>query len=219
MTTSNHDLDRDAAIAGRFVLLDYSPVTVQVRDDEPTRFIQRKSGTIALLTDGPGGEVHVPIGAFNVALVDIESARNEEPLFDVFDADSQSMCDLYAGLFKGCNYAQCVYRALGDAATIRSSNLLVVERLTVDKAFQGHGLGLAALDGILRTEAVSFGVAVVEPFPLQHSYERGTVPPRAVTRDKKKLMRHYEKLGFVAIPRTQHMGLTWAALRGRKPLV
>jgi hypothetical protein len=129
---NDKDFNRDEAIASRCLLLDYPPVSFYVGDEEPTRYIQRKSGVISLLADTPDhGEKHVPIGSFQTALVDINSAMGNENLFDVFEADSQSMCDLYHHLFddEAQNYAERVFQ-LTEYETFNSFNLLVVERLT-----------------------------------------------------------------------------------------
>ena len=69
-------------------------------------------------------------------------------------------------------------------------------------------MGLRALEGILRAESASFGLVVLKAFPLQYN-EGAPVSERQkeFKRDTRKLMKHYEQLGFQAIPRTSHMVL------------
>lgn len=67
---------------------------------------------------------------------------------------------------------------------------LCIEQVVVNDGFRGHGLGLMAVDALIRMHGDGCSQAILEPFPMKH---RGGPKAWAVA----KLQRYWGFLGFL----------------------
>ena len=192
-----------------FLTLEYASRRVLVGDQEPDRFVNAKSGVILADID----DKEQPIGEFECSVVDVDSAWGQEALWDIFDASSSALAEVFDVLYEkgGPQLRPPVTKLVEDMLDgdiLFNQNVLHLSRLELQEPYRGLGLGLRAIEGILRAESASFGLAVLKAFPLQ--YNKG-VPvserQKEFKRDTRKLMKHYEQLGFRAIARTPFMVL------------
>jgi GNAT superfamily N-acetyltransferase len=202
----------------RYCTLTFAEQRVMLDDNEPSRYLMHWNGTIDW--HPPRGERVDSIGAFSLYLVDCDSAINDrKSVFDVFDSAQQTM-DLFEDLFD-VDTDELKMRvaeiAFGTGYAI-SSNVLLFDRLVIYPAHRGRGVGLLALRALMHHFRSFAGIMVMKPFPLQFE---GSAPTElsglgrenwALENFKKKrpaatarLRRHYAKLGFAHVPRTDYM--------------
>lgn len=198
--------------------LAYHPLQVDVGEIEPSRFVTQKTGTVLLHEDGSS---FVPIGEFALSVVDVASARGHASLGAIFDSVSEGFADVYRTLYgrQPPRFKAAVRRVATEMCGddfLWNLNVLVLERFELDKDHRGHGHGLRALEALLRAESASFGLVVLNAYPLQ--YEGVPCPnPAQLKRDTRALSRHYAKLGFKTIPRTAYMMLAHERLWSTRP--
>jgi hypothetical protein len=187
-------------------------------DGEPDAFISSHRGIIR--AEGDDG-VPRPVGRIHAFRVHMGLAANQgEPLFDVFDAHSQPMHDLYAALFD----PESEYF---DASIIQQfeatdSDLLILDYVVLHPRWRGLRLGLLAVRKMVDLLGGGCGLVVSHIAPLRHeSHQMLRVPkswlPRHETdEDRKdavrKLRRYFRRMGFERIGRTPYCGLSMARL-------
>lgn len=202
----------------RYCTLTFAERRVMLDDDEPSRFLTHWKGTIDW--HHPQGERVDAIGAFSIYLVDGDSALDEGVArFDVYDTE-QGLFDVFQNLFDtstGGLRPRVEKIAFGDDYAM-SSNTLILDRLVIYPAHRGHGVGLLALRALMHRFRSFAGLVVMKPYPLQFeasardesiglSREHWALDsyklkqPAATAR----LRRHYAKLGFTHVPRTDYM--------------
>ena len=212
-----------------YLTLEFASRKTPVGSFEPDRFTTTKTGNILMEEPGELGRFKEEgtqfIGEFECSLVDIGSALGQESFRDIFDASSSALGevrDLLYGDADGPHLSPELERILSemtDAEYLVNQNVLYIDRLELHDEYRDRGLGLRALDGLLRAESSSFGLAVLKAFPLQYaSSTRPQVRPKEFKRDTPKLMKHYERLGFRGIPRTMFMVLPHSTLWSRRGL-
>ncbi len=195
---------------------------VLAEDDEPSRFLQHWHGRIEW-EDPERRESNVTLGAFSVYLADLVGAMTEGvSAFDVFDT-AQSTFDLFQTLFDLEQYEllDSVKRlAFGEEYPL-TEGVLILDRLTILPAHRGHAVGLLAMKALVEQFRAAAGIVVLKAFPLQFEggssrnedkdfreadleLESFTVSSRTAT---SKLKKHYSRIGFVSVPRTEYMVL------------
>lgn len=209
---------QDTSIDSATVLsLDYARNVLILGSQEPDRFVTTKFGTIVMSVFDDHEESDNEIGEFEYSLVDVTSGFGQAPLRDIFDASDFSLSDVFDVLYArdGEELSAPVEELLLEltrTSYLENPNILYIDHLELFEEYRGKGFGLRALDGILRAESVSFGLAVLKAYPLQYDEELLKECPKEFRRDTRKLMKHYERLGFRAIPRTPYMLLPHATL-------
>ena len=94
-------------------------------------------------------------------------------------------------------------------------DLQVVERVTVDPAHRGHGLGLFMIEAANKVLNGHLSAQVIHPSPLQ--YEHGEPLDEAFAASQAKLRNHYGRLGFEPVENTEYM-LRWNGAHGQPSL-
>lgn len=213
-----HSYEPDFPREYRFCRLTFAEQHVTLDDDEPSRYLMHWNGTINW--HHPQGERVDPVGAFSLYLVDGDAALNEgADQYQVYDTE-QGVFDVYQYLFDpgtGVLRSRVVKIAFGDDYPM-SSNVLIFDRLVIYPAHRGHGVGLLALRALMRRFQSFAGLMAMKPYPLQ--FEKSSlVEPVGLGKEHwaleeyklkqagatARLRRHYEKLGFAHVPRTDFM--------------
>lgn len=196
------------------LLLDFHASGVDIGSPEPSRFVHDYSGEVRLMDDD-GAETC--IGCFEAIVVDVEGAiREGQSVADVFDV-SQSTLRTYEALYGYPRFTpRTAVRNLLGRWPAPNPNLLQIERLVLWQAYQGRGIGLHVINGLIQRLGMGVGVVAMLPFPLQFegasdgadrevlraALTNFEVSERAAFR---KLRSHYGRLGFVRVPRTDMM--------------
>lgn len=220
--------------AGMFrCVLRINPRLLMAGEDPPQRYVHEYEGTIHLPDENY--EAGQQIGEFRAVVLDVESAVNErESMFDVFDCNQDTVQfweDLYD---EDGSYKERVSDMLfGKFSDMWEPNLLVLQRLVIARPHRGQSLGLEALQALIEELRVGVGVIAMKPFPLQFEGEKQDRTERKkeeVARYeldefatdyracRTKLRRHYAKLGFKLVPKTDIMVMSvdeTAKLRSR----
>lgn len=102
-------------------------------------------------------------------------------------------------------------------------NLVVFQTLYIEEKWRGFDLGLLVVSRLLDTFQAGCGVAATKPFPTQFSdyLEDKWVPPPGMVGTKheafkvarRKLQRHWERIGFSSIAKTDLMIIDLACQR------
>jgi len=178
---------------------------------EPSAFVHDIEGSVVEITEGD----QAIAGRFVVYYLDIAGALTAHyPLFDVMDA-LQVTTDYWSALLESDGRLRPeLERLVGDPPF--DLNLLILDRLELLPAYRGRGLGLRVLCEMIRRFSPGAGIVAMQPFPLQFQNRRGEVEtdpwrrslklPGGVKRSAlQTLRRHYAKLGFVRVPKTDLM--------------
>lgn len=184
------------------------------RTHEPEDFVHNIEGHAVMVDDV--GNVLREVGEFNCQFIDADSAvLSDMPPSDTYDA-TQVTYDLYAGLSKNDELHPRVLRALdlqrGDLP--RSMNVVSLDRLVVYPAFRGQGFGLQILAMLMQRFRSLTNFYVLKPFPLQFEdpidagdAARFGFKEFSCTLDggRRRLQRHYARLGFCRVQGTPYM--------------
>ena len=189
---------------------------------EPGDYIMDISGLVQW--SGNDEEKAINLGAFSCKLIDGDSAINDRmSLHDVFDHE-KSTFDIYEDLYDfdtGDLREDVTRMVFGPYSYAFNSNLLVLDRLVIYPEHRGNGLGLLVLRGLMAEFSSFASLVVMKPYPLQFegktgpSYEPLEGLPREhwglnsykgrLTKSRAQLRRHYAKLGFILVPKTEYM--------------
>jgi len=142
-------------------------IEVNCENEEPDRVIPAIDGEI-LARVGDSDE-ETKIGSVHAYLVLRGRALNERlSLFEAMDSISQSVFDCYAALFDvETDEWSLSVEALYNGQ-IMESDVLFIERIELDAAFQGKGIGAQVVHETIATFASSCGLVACKPFPLQY---------------------------------------------------
>jgi GNAT superfamily N-acetyltransferase len=192
---------------------------------EPYEYIHDAAGVISTWNDDDEEEA---IGIFKIKVVDLQGAdRDNVSALDVMDAQSttiryfESLFDLNSDALKD-SLINLIDRRFGCFVN-PPPNLLILDRLVINPAYQGQGVGLNALDAIIRRYGLGMDLVAMNPFPLQfesaskkdvYSNEieeldakwsttvarKGTLKANA-----KRLQAYYARLGFILAPKSDCM--------------
>ena len=136
---------------------------------EPYEYIHDTAGVISTWNDDDEEEA---IGIFKIKVVDLQGAeRDNVSALDVMDAQSttiryfESLFDLNSDVLKD-SLMDLIDQRFGWFAN-SPPNLLILDRLVIDPAYRGQGVGLNALDAIIRRYGLGIDLVAMNPFPLQ----------------------------------------------------
>lgn len=136
-------------------------------------------------------------------------ADNGINMREVFDEDDDAY-NVYEAI--ASRWDDLCFEADEDTS---ASDLQLVERVTVDPAHRGHGLGLFMIEAANKVLNGHLSAQVIHPFPLQ--YEHGEPHDEAFAPSIAKLRNHYGRLGFELVQNTEFM-LRWNGAHGQPSL-
>jgi hypothetical protein len=187
-------------------------------EGEPDEFISSYAGIIR--AEGDDGVGH-RVGRVHAYRVHMGLAVNHgESLFDVFDAHSQPMHDLYAALFDPETdfFTDAIIRQF----EAMDSDLLILDYVILHPRWRGLRLGLLAARKLVDLLGGGCGLVVSHIAPLRHeAHDMLRVPkvwlPRHDTEEDskqamRKLRRYFRQMGFQRIGRSCYYGLSMARL-------
>jgi hypothetical protein len=180
---------------------------------EPSDYVSAYRGVLRC-TRGRDGKVF-KVGKVRAHRIHAdEAARSGVPVFDVCDAHSQEMHEVYAALFDPET------DDLGDDVRTQfeciDSDVLVLDYVLLAPRWRGLRLGLLAARKLVDMAGGGWGLTVAYIAPLNPgSVEFKGVPegwlPRPEGRAaKKKLRRHFRRMGFERVEGTRFHGLSMA---------
>jgi hypothetical protein len=186
-------------------------------DGEPDRFISAHTGLVRCTRDGDGRAFRV--GKVKAYRIHADLARQAgEPVFDVCDAHSQGMHEVYAALFDpATDDLQEPVREQIDGC---DSDVLVLDYVLLSPRWRGLKIGLLAARKLIDLLGGGCGLAVSWVYPLNPDADEfrrvpgGWIPrhaDEAAEREaRRKLRRHFRRMGFERIGRTRLDGLSLA---------
>lgn len=162
--------------------------------NEPDDFVIKYEATIR--HDGE------PIGKAVLYKVQLGLAANYgENLFDIFDAHSQGLLEIYVALFDP--NTDDIRDKIDRRFECLGSDLLIIDNITLDPKWRGLKLGLLALRKLIDLHESDCCLVVCQPYPLENADT-----PEERKAGKLKLRRYIKKLGFRRIGRTEFYGLS-----------
>jgi hypothetical protein len=186
---------------------------------EPDDFISTYTGLIRCTRDRDGKVFRV--GRAKAYRIHAGLAREAgEPVFDVCDAHSQEMQEVYAGLFDPED--DDLSQAVRDQFDAFDSDVLVLDYVLLSPRWRGLKLGLLAARKMIDLLGGGCGLVVSRIGPLNpDAGEFSKVPagwiPRHGSGDgeraaKRKLRRHFRRMGFERVKGTRFHGLSMARI-------
>jgi len=184
---------------------------------EPDEFISQHTGVIRCIRERDGELRRV--GKVKAYRIHADLARQAgESLFDVCDAHSQEMLDVYAALFDPAT--DDLQDAIRDQIDGFDSDVLVLDYVMLSPKWRGLKLGLLAARKLIDLLGSGCGLAVSWVYPLNgEASEFARVPTGWIPRHadeaeerqaRRKLRQHFRQMGFQRIGRTRLDGLSLA---------
>jgi hypothetical protein len=180
---------------------------------EPEHHILSMDGKILLSMED---EEELQAGIFQLLLVSLSTAREDGfAAFEVLDSltDTAHYLEL---IDDSGDWSQMVRHQFVD---VIDSDLLIVNKVNVDLEYRGRGLGILAVKTAIDCFSRGCGLVALKPFPLQFTHwespdwEPETPLPDGMTKAQafrsalKKVEKHWARLGFRRIGRTDLWGL------------
>jgi hypothetical protein len=186
-------------------------------DGEPDRFISAYTGLILCTRDRDGKVFKV--GKVKAYRIHTDLARQAgESVFDVCDAHSQEMHEVYAALFDLAT--DDLKESVRDQIDGFHSDVLVLDYVLLSPRWRGLKLGLLAARKLIDLLGGGCGLAVSWVYPLNPDADafrkvpEGWIPrhaDEAAEREaRRRLRRHFRRMGFERIGRTRLDGLSLA---------
>ena len=159
------------------------------------------------------------VGFARVIQVRIGAAHSaEHSIAALFDAtqDLTNHCFPVVDLETG-DWTEAVYKTWdGD---VFDQDLLIIPKLEILPNYRGHDIGLFCMARLIQMLSSGCGLVVIKPFPLQFdsSYKEYTERRELLGFDQltasqadatEKLIKHYKRLGFRALPGTDLLCLS-----------
>jgi hypothetical protein len=184
-------------------------------DGEPDQFISTYTGLIRCTLDHDGKVFKV--GQATAYRIHADLARQAgESVFDVCDAHSQEMHELYAALFDP--HQDDLQDEIRVKFDVFHADVLVLDYVLLSPQWRGLKLGLLAARKLIDLLGGGCGLAVSWVYPLNADADQfAKVPkgwiPRQQSKDeereaRRKLRRHFRRLGFRRIGSTRFDGLS-----------
>jgi hypothetical protein len=184
-------------------------------DGEPDRFISEHTGKIRCTRDN--GQM-VTVGKVRAYRIHAALAREAgEAVFDVCDAHSQAMHEVYAALFDPTDDdLKEPIRSRFDAA---ESDVLVLDYILLSPRWRGLKLGLLAARKLIDLLGGGCGLVASYIAPLNpeagefRKVPKGWIPRHSDGEERearKRLRGYFRQLGFRRIGRTRFFGLSLA---------
>jgi hypothetical protein len=186
---------------------------------EPDEFVSTHTGVIQCLREKDHRVVNV--GKVKAYRVHADLARQAgESVFDVCDAHSQELHEVYAALFDPAeDDLKEDIRGRFDAL---DSDVLVLDYVLLSPRWRGLKLGLLAARKLIDLLGGGCGLAVSYVAPLNPDADefrkvpKGWIPRHESEAEersaKKRLRHHFRQLGFCRVGRTRFFGLSLAQL-------
>ena len=187
-------------------------------EGEPDEFISAYA--VIIRAEGDDGIGH-RVGRVHAYRVHMGLAANQgESLFDVFDAHSHPMHDLYAALFDPETdfFTEAIIRQFEAI----DSDLIILDYVVLHPRWRGLRLGLLAARRLVDLLGSGCGLLVSHIAPLRHEAHkmlrmpRSWLPRHDSDEDRKravvKLRRYFRQMGFERIGRSCYYGLSMARL-------
>jgi hypothetical protein len=187
---------------------------------EPDDFISTYSALITCTRDPDGKRARV--GRLKAYRLHAElAAEHGESLFDVCDAHSQSMHDLYRAVYhpESGTFHEAVVDQFDAFA---SPDCLIVDYVLLHPKWRGLRLGLLAVRKLVDLLGGGCGLVLSEILPLNaDAAEFGRLPTGWIRRQESpeqrkaaagRLRRYFRKMGFKRIAGTPFHGLSMARL-------
>ncbi len=182
---------------------------------EPDDFVSTHAGVVRCTRDRDGKLFRVgKVKAYRIHAGLAHEAG--EPVFDVCDAHSQEMQEVYASLFDPED--DDLSQAVRDQFDAFDSDVLVLDYVLLSPRWRGLKLGLLAARKMIDLLGGGCGLVVSRLAPLNpDAGEFSKVPsgwiPRHGSVDevraaKRKLRRHFRRMGFERIRSTRFHGLS-----------
>lgn len=180
--------------------------SVNLGDVEPDSMLEQVDVTIKhTVWDDESDESEViSVGSARLYYVDWERVQGYIP-FDVFDAKSQLLHEIYNALYKDL-YAT-PRRPLGP---VLYNSVLILDELRITPNHRGCGLGTHVVQSFIGVLGRRAGIFALKPFPIDFKSE----DPAAVTsrsllyrKELERVERFYRRVGFRKVPRTKIMYL------------
>jgi hypothetical protein len=186
-------------------------------DGEPDRFLAAYAGVIRCTRDRDGRTFTV--GKVKAYRVQVDQARQAgESVFDVCDAHSQSLHDVYAALFDP--EEDDLKDSVRGQFEALDSDVLVLDYVLLSPRWRGLRIGLLAARKLIDLLGGGCGLAVSWVYPLNPDADEfrkvpaGWIPrhgDEAEEREaRRRLRRHFRRMGFERIGRTRLDGLSLA---------
>lgn len=198
----------------RCVCLVFDSAELSSSADEPDDFLREYTGRVTI--PGEDWDEVVEVGRFRAFYAYTEAAVNERiSIFDLFDTRSETI-----GFYALYDEDHCFNEATRKAAKSDYSfdaNLLILDRLEIFPPHRGKSYGLKALVGLIHWLQPGAGMVAMKPFPLQFEASVRDLDPEApdpmalkqfkgtFMSARAKLRRHYAKLGFRLVAKTDFM--------------
>jgi hypothetical protein len=186
-------------------------------DGEPDRFISTHTGLIRCTRDHDGRTFNV--GKVKAWRIHVDLAREAgESIFDVCDAHSQELLEVYAALFDPD--ADDLKETVRTQVDGFDNDVLVLDYILLSPRWRGLKLGLLAARKLIDLLGGGCGLAVSWIYPLNpdaDSFWRvpsGWIPHHAdetaERAARRKLRRHFRRMGFEQIKGTRFDALSLA---------
>jgi hypothetical protein len=187
-------------------------------EGEPDEFISAYA--VIIRAEGDDGIGH-RVGRVHAYRVHMGLAANQgESLFDVFDAHSQPMSNLYAALSDP--ETDFLTEAIIRQFEAIDSDLIILDYVVLHPRWRGLRLGLLAARRLVDLLGSGCGLLVSHIAPLRHEAHkmlrmpRSWLPRHDSDEDRKravvKLRRYFRHMGFERIGRSCYYGLSLARL-------
>jgi hypothetical protein len=185
-------------------------------EGEPDEFISEYTGVIRCRGEDDVVRCVGKVHAYRIHAT--LAAENGEPLFDVCDAHSQEMHNVYALLY---DLEENHYKeAIANRFHAMESDCLVLDYVLLAPKWRGLRLGLLAARKMIDLLGGGCGLVVSDIAPLRHDvHDMLRVPeswlPRHQTKEARqdaalKLRRYFRQMGFERIGRSPYYGLSMA---------
>jgi hypothetical protein len=186
-------------------------------DGDPSDFISEYLGFIQCYREGDSRVTRV--GRAHAYKIHADRAADQgELLFDVCDAHSQSMHDLYSVL---CDPEEDdIKEEIRHQFDGMDSDILVLDYVLLHPKWRGLKLGLLVVRKMVDLLGGGSGLAVAEILPLRHEAHEGLRVPASWIHEHgsleerkeatRRLRRYFRSMGFQRIGKTPYYGLSLA---------
>lgn len=199
---------------GSFELVVKSGINLQ-GDGEPSEYVSEHSGILRYHRERDGHTVRV--GRLHAYRIHADRAANDGiSIFEVCDAHSPELLDLYSTLF---DLEEDFYEEeIQQQFTVVQADCLVIDWVVLHPKWRGLKLGLVAIRKAVDLLGGGCGLTVCQPAPLQaDSFDLAGIPEDWLPQNssdegqreaRRKLRRYLKKMGFRRIYRSPFYGLS-----------
>jgi hypothetical protein len=184
--------------------------------NEPSEYLLDIMGNIHFDTINGGSNI---IGRISARVVQAGRAIDaRESLFEVCDCVDQNLHDYASAAYDFDN--SCIRESISDGCA--GTDILIIENVQIVRAHRGRGLGLLAVRRAIDTFGAGCAAVILKPFPLQFSDPSSRPTNKASDWEARmdtgsfeskqsialtKLRRHWNRLGFQRIGRSDYFAL------------